>query len=68
MSNKLAVPICVNSKSGRGGQPNLQPSLQDRIYRIDGKSPAIATSFMHKVAIPLKEVTDERSNESAGSH
>lgn len=36
-------PVCLNSKSGRAGIEGLQPSLQDRIYSIDGKATAITT-------------------------
>lgn len=45
-------PICVNSKSGRGGCEGLQPSLQDRVYRTDGCSTAITTAFLPSI---LKE-------------
>ena len=45
--------ICVNSKSGRQGIEGLQPSLQDRIYSINGKMPSL-TSVCQKVAEPIK--------------
>lgn len=51
--NLIAEPICVNSKSGRGGVEGLQPSLQDRVYDIVGKMPAVTTSFNPKIAEPL---------------
>jgi len=40
------IPICINSKGGRNGIPDLQPSLQDRIYLDEGKFVAITPSFM----------------------
>lgn len=43
---KVAVPVCLNSKGGRGGVPGLQPSLQDRIYDSEAISTAVTTSFM----------------------
>lgn len=51
--NVVVKTICVNSKSGRGGKPNLQPSQQDRIYDINGKSPCVTRSYLPNVAIPL---------------
>lgn len=48
--NMVAEPICLNSKSGRGGVEGLQPSLQDRIYSIEGKRTAVTTVFMPKIA------------------
>jgi DNA (cytosine-5)-methyltransferase 3A len=50
----VTVPICVNSKSGRGGVEGLQPSLQDRIYSVEGKSTAVTTAFMPYIAEPLR--------------
>jgi DNA (cytosine-5)-methyltransferase 1 len=43
---KVAVPVCLNGKGGRGGVPGLQPSLQDRIYDSNAISTAVTTSFM----------------------
>lgn len=43
---KVLVPICLNSKGGRGGVPGIQPSLQDRIYDSDSVSTAVTPSFM----------------------
>lgn len=43
------LPICLNSKSGRNGIKGLQPSLQDRIYSIDGKHTACTTCYMPKI-------------------
>ena len=51
--NILAWPICVNSKSGRAGVEGLQPSLQDRVYDIAGKMPAVTTSFNPRIAEPV---------------
>jgi len=44
---KIAEPICLNSKVN-----GKQPSLQDRIYSVDGTSTAITQSFMPSIAIP----------------
>ena len=60
-------PICVNSKSGRGGVLGLQPSLQDRIYSIDGKATAVKTAFMPKIAQPKSEDEYRTQNNSANS-
>ena len=62
-SYRLAAtePICLNSKSGRGGVPGLQPSLQDRIYSIDGKHTACTTAFMPKIAEPVRIGTIENN-------
>lgn len=46
------LPICLNSKSGRNGIEGLQPSLQDRIYFINGKHTACTTCYMPKIAKP----------------
>lgn len=54
----VAEPICVNSKSGRGGVPGLQPSLSDRIYSIDGKMTAVTASYMPKIAEPIEEMLE----------
>lgn len=49
----VAEPICVNSQSGRGNNPNAQPSLQDRIYNIEGKSTGLTTCFLPNIAEPI---------------
>ena len=50
----VAVPVCVNSQSGNAANPNRkQPSLCDRIYSIDAKNPALTTSFLPNIAIPV---------------
>lgn len=51
-----AHPVCVNSKSGRGGIPGLQPSLADRIYSVDGKGTAVTTAFHPNIAIPMASI------------
>ena len=53
-TSKQNKPICVNSKSGRGGREGLQPSVQDRIYSVEGKSTAITTSFLPWIEIPIQ--------------
>lgn len=40
-------PLCLNSKVN-----GKQPSLQDRVYDVEGVSPAITTSFMPSIAVP----------------
>lgn len=50
----VAELICVNSKSGRGGVPGLQPSISDRIYSVDGKSTAVTTAFHPNIAEPIR--------------
>lgn len=54
----VAEPICLNSKSGRmiDGQfvGEAQPSLQNRIYSINGKSTAVVTGFMPKICEPVR--------------
>ena len=53
----IAQPICVNSKSGRNGIPGLQPSIEHRIYSIDGKGTAVTTAFRPQIAIPIRITT-----------
>uniref|UniRef100_UPI004028FC9B DNA cytosine methyltransferase n=1 Tax=Eubacterium sp. TaxID=142586 RepID=UPI004028FC9B len=54
----VADPICLNSKSGRkvNGvyKEDLQPSVQDRIYSIEGKSTAVTAAFMPNIAKPIR--------------
>ena len=60
----VAEPVCVNSKSGRGGVPGLQPSLADRIYSVNGKGTAVTTAFRPNIAIPLRiESLSEKEEE-----
>lgn len=40
---------CLNSKGGRAGKDGLQPSVQDRVYDIDGVSTAITSSYMPNI-------------------
>jgi DNA (cytosine-5)-methyltransferase 3A len=47
-------PICVNSKSGRGGIDSLQPSLSSRVYDIEGKHTAVTTCHQPKIAEPVR--------------
>lgn len=44
-NNDTNQTICINPKGGRGGIEGLQPSLQDRIYDINGVAPAITVCF-----------------------
>lgn len=44
--------ICLNSKGGRGGIDGLQPSVQNRIYDINGISTAVTTTYMPNIAEP----------------
>ena len=45
----VAEPVCLNSKID-----GVQPSVQDRIYSPDGKSTAVTTSYMPKIAEPVR--------------
>ena len=40
------IPVCLNSKGGRGGVEGLQPSLQNRIYDSGAIATSVTTSFM----------------------
>ncbi|MCI8595163.1 MAG: hypothetical protein HFF09_07945 [Oscillospiraceae bacterium] len=51
-----AQPVCVNSKSGRGGVPSLQPSLADRIYSIEGKGTTVTAAFHPNIAVPISPI------------
>lgn len=53
IDSTVTTPVCLNSKSGRGGVEGLQPSLQNRIYSIDGKHPAVTAAYMPKIAEPV---------------
>ena len=63
----VAQPICVNSKSGRGGVPGLQPSLADRVYSIEGKGTAVTTAFHPHIAVPFAPVRVGTIESSTGS-
>lgn len=47
LGNFESKTICYNSKGGRKGIPNLQPSVKDRIYSIYGISTCITTSIFY---------------------
>ena len=53
--------ICLNSKGGRGGKEGLQPSLQDRVYSVEGIATACTTCYPSKIAVkkylPIKNAT-----------
>ncbi len=50
----VAVPVCVNSQSGNATTlDRKQPSVSDRIYSIEAKNPAVTTSSLPKIAIPV---------------
>ena len=50
----VAVPVCVNSQSGNATDlDRKQPSVSDRIYSIEAKNPAVTTSFLPNIAIPV---------------
>lgn len=57
--NLISEPICLNSKSGRGGVEGIQPSLQDRIYSVDGKMTAVTTAFNPNIAEPVRAMNYE---------
>lgn len=46
--------ICLNSKGGRGGVEGLQPSIQDRVYSVEGISTAITCSFQTNILEPKR--------------
>lgn len=52
--NDTATTICLNSKGGRKGINGLQPSVQDRVYSIDGISTAIVCSYLPNILIKDK--------------
>lgn len=52
-------PVCVNSKSGRKDIPNVQPSLSDRIYSVNGKATAVTAGFHPNIAEPVRIGTIE---------
>lgn len=55
--NPICEPICLNSKSGRGGVEGLQPSLQDRIYDTEGKMTAVTTAFNPQICEPIRAMS-----------
>ena len=53
----VAIPICVNSQSGNSTIPTRkQPSLSERIYSVEGKNPALTSSFHTNIAVPVETV------------
>lgn len=50
-------PVCLNSKSGRNGKLEIQPSLSSRIYSIDGKGTTVTGGFHPQIAIPVKAIS-----------
>lgn len=44
-----SITKCLNPKGGRCGVDGLQPSIQDRVYSVDGISTSITTSFMPSI-------------------
>ena len=51
---KTNIPICLNSKGGRCGILGLQPSINDRVYSVDGIACCIATSVFFNPEIIIK--------------
>lgn len=50
----VAEPICVNSQSGRADGLAKQPSIQDRIYDINGTNTSLTTCFLPKITEPIQ--------------
>lgn len=71
--NSFDKPKCINSKGGRNGIDNLQPSIQDRCYSENGISFTITSSFLPSVLTESQIVAmrgrnpDNPSDRSAGS-
>ena len=61
------VPVCVNSKSGRGEIAGVQPSLADRVYSIDVKGTAVTTAFHPHIAVPASTIRIGTIESSTGS-
>lgn len=53
------IPICLNSKVA-----GKQPSLQDRVYSVDGVSTAITTCFLPNIAEPIAVAMRGRNPEN----
>lgn len=53
------IPICLNSKVD-----GKQPSLQDRVYSVDGVSTAITTCFLPNIAEPIAVAMRGRNPEN----
>lgn len=56
---ETALPICLNSKVD-----GKQPSLQDRVYSVDGVSTAITTCFLPNIAEPIAVAMRGRNPEN----
>ena len=56
---ETALPICLNSKVD-----GKQPSLQDRVYSVDGASSAITTCFLPNIAEPIAVAMRGRNPEN----
>lgn len=71
--NSFDKPKCINSKGGRNGIDNLQPSIQDRCYSENGISFTITSSFLPSVLTESQIVAmrgrnpDNPSDRSVGS-
>lgn len=58
--NSFDKPKCINSKGGRNGINNLQPSIQDRCYSENGISFAITSSFLPNVLTTESQIVAMR--------
>jgi DNA (cytosine-5)-methyltransferase 3A len=61
----VAEPICLNSQSGRKDGKAKQPSLQERIYSVAGKMPALTSGFRPYIAEPVRLKDYEKSKSQA---
>jgi hypothetical protein len=59
--NSFDKPKCINSKGGRNGIDNLQPSIQDRCYSENGISFTITSSFLPSVLTESQILTPKRT-------
>lgn len=57
--NSFDKPKCINSKGGRNGIDNLQPSIQDRCYSENGISFTITSGFLPSV-LTESQIVDMR--------
>ena len=60
-SHNTNQTICINPKGGRGGIDGLQPSLQDRIYDINGVALAITVCFHPNILLDYSFFYDNSS-------
>ena len=56
--------ICINPKGGRGGIDGLQPSLQDRIYDINGVAPAVTVCFHPNILLDYSFISLSNSSKN----